>query len=125
MSFYQILWDNGHATDAFSAVFSSKKAANAFGAQWKRGMVLNDPDEKAAREEYSWELIPASSEGTVKLIRDRAKFGTSSKSATVHEPGSYRKRNKFGTESLWSAESIASYAPSTILFVIAELFPFN
>jgi hypothetical protein len=69
MNFYQVLWDNGHATDAFPGIFTSKRAARKFAVAWKREMVENDPDKKLARQEYSWEIQEASKKAITELAR--------------------------------------------------------
>jgi hypothetical protein len=57
---YKILWDNGSACDTFSVVFTSKRAAARYAAEWKREMVAIETTPEArrdAREAYSWEII--------------------------------------------------------------------
>lgn len=54
---YRVGWDNGHACDTFSDVFTSKWAAVRFARAWKREMVAMDENPREAREAYSWEIV--------------------------------------------------------------------
>lgn len=62
---YKVVWDNGHATDEFRNQFTNKRAAHAFGVNWKREMVLlenNEADRRQARAQYSFEVVPVQPE---------------------------------------------------------------
>jgi hypothetical protein len=57
---YKILWDNGDACDTFPVVFTSKREAERYAANWKREMVAIETTPEGrrdAREAYSWEVI--------------------------------------------------------------------
>lgn len=61
---YKILWDNGHACDEFPQVFTNKKEAQSWGVNWKREMVLMEPESKRkdARQNYSFEVVEITTE---------------------------------------------------------------
>lgn len=59
MNKFKILWDNGHACDAFSIVFDTEEEAKAYGENWMAEMIAMDDDREAATEAYAFEVIPA------------------------------------------------------------------
>ncbi len=59
---YQVAWDNGHASGVFQDKYTSKRAAAARGAEWKRNMLDLERSlvtRAEARRAYQWEIIEA------------------------------------------------------------------
>ena len=73
---YKVSWDNGHASGTFQEPFTSRRAAEQWAREWKRGMVHCEDSPRSrreAREAYQWEVIEveaAAPEEEGELIRE-------------------------------------------------------
>jgi hypothetical protein len=59
---YRVIWNTDHDSGALPAVYTSKRAAERAGAEWKREMVAAETTAEgraAARREYAWGIFDA------------------------------------------------------------------